>query len=78
VVEGIGLENGGILTNGAYPSRDQGFGDAVANAVQVLESEAKGLPNYNLDADRGYGWKTWNPKAPSKPKDPPVVDVSEA
>jgi len=25
------------------------------------------LPPYNLDADRGYGWKTWNPQVGTFP-----------
>ena len=76
-VEGIGLDNGGILTNGTYPSQDRGMGDAVANAVDVMQKDAKGLSNYNIDGDRGYGWKTWNPKLLTKPKDPPVSDEPE-
>jgi hypothetical protein len=78
VVDGSGLQNGGILADGAYPSRYQFFGDAVANAVRVLQADAKDLPNYNLDADRGYGWKTWNPKPGSTPANPPVIDVNES
>ncbi|HSM79454.1 MAG TPA: hypothetical protein VLT57_17570 [Bryobacteraceae bacterium] len=59
VVTASGLQNGGMIPNGPFPSRNQFFGDAVANAKALIASLAKGLPRYNLDADRGYGWKTW-------------------
>ncbi|HVT95489.1 MAG TPA: hypothetical protein VHD76_21745 [Bryobacteraceae bacterium] len=59
VVSTSGLQNGGLMVDGAFPSRNQFFGDAVSNAVQLISSHAKGMPRYNLDADRGYGWKTW-------------------
>jgi hypothetical protein len=77
VVNGAGLQNGGVLVDGTYPSRNQFFGDAVSNAVAVVQNEGKDLPGYNLDADRGYGWKSWNPKAGSTPRNPPVIDVQE-
>ena len=59
MVTASGLQNGGMIPNGPFPSRNQFFGDAVANAKALIASLAKGLPRYNLDADRGYGWKTW-------------------
>jgi hypothetical protein len=77
VVDGAGLWNGGILTDGVYPSRHVFLGDAVSNAVELIQRGADGLANYNLDGDRGYGWKTWHPKAGTQPKTPPVVDVQE-
>jgi len=77
VVNGAGLQNGGIMTDGAYPSRNQFFGDAVSNALDIFKQGPKGLPNYNLDADRGYGWKTWNPQLGTKPMNPPVQDKQE-
>jgi hypothetical protein len=67
VIDGSGLNNGGMLPNGPFPSRNQFFGGAVANAQQLITAVAKGLPRYNLDADRGYGWKTWNPKVNTFP-----------
>jgi hypothetical protein len=71
VVDGKGILNGGVVTDtGIFPTRDQDFGGAVANAVQVIQTEAAALVNYNLDGDRGYGWKTWKPKLGTKPGDP--------
>ncbi|MBS1530376.1 MAG: hypothetical protein JSU01_08725, partial [Bacteroidetes bacterium] len=76
-VNGLGLLNGGVLNLSPYPSNYESFGDAVANADQVVESRGWGLPNYNLDGDRGYGWKDWNPQTGSNPVVLPVVDVQE-
>lgn len=77
VVNAAGLQNGGMLADGAYPSRNMFFGDAVSNALQIIKNNGQGIPNYNLDADRGYGWKTWNPKPGSLPATPPVEDEAE-
>jgi hypothetical protein len=74
VVGGLGLLNGGLNANGTYPTRDVVLGDAVANAKQIIQSDGAGLPDYNLDGDRGYGWKAWRPKINTKPYTPPVVD----
>jgi hypothetical protein len=60
----LGLNNS-ILTDGPEFPRSLKvtsldlFGDAVANAVDLIKNDGFGLQNYNLDADRGYGWKTW-------------------
>jgi hypothetical protein len=67
VVNGTGAlgPNNSILTDGPEFPRSQKvanqhvFGDAVANAVDLIMNDGGGLQNYNLDADRGYGWKTW-------------------
>jgi hypothetical protein len=73
VIDGSGILNGGALTDdGSEPTRKVLFGGAVANAAAVIAAEGAGLVNYNLDGDRGYGWKTWRPKFPSKPAVPPV------
>jgi hypothetical protein len=77
VVNASGLQNGGVLIDGTYPSRYQFFGDAVSNAMQVIQNSGVSLPDYNLDADRGYGWKAWTPKSGTTPDTPPVVDVQE-
>jgi hypothetical protein len=77
VVNGSGLQNGGILGGAVYPSRDKFFGDAVSNAMDLLKNGLASLPSYNLDADRGYGWLTWNPQPGSDPDAPPVLDVQE-
>ena len=79
VVDGVGLLNGGVISDdGSKPTRRALFGGAVANAAAVVSSDAATLPNYNLDGDRGYGWKTWRPKLGTKPADPvPVVPEVE-
>jgi hypothetical protein len=71
VVNGTGLGlNNSILTDGPVPSGatllvsqkvldKHVFGDAVSNAVDLIQQDGIGLQNYNLDADRGYGWRTW-------------------
>ena len=74
VVNGLGLMNGGLNTNGTYPTRDVVLGDALANAIQIIQADGAGLPDYNLDGDRGYGWKAWRPVPGTLPKNPPVVD----
>jgi hypothetical protein len=66
---------GGIMFDQVTPalSTNTFFGDAVSNAFDVIKDEANGLQHFNLDADRGYGWKTWNPAAGSVPANPPVL-----
>ena len=59
VIDGSGLQNGGMLAGDVFPSANQFFGDARSNAGQLLSVNGQGLPGFNLDADRGYGWKTW-------------------
>lgn len=77
IVNGSGLQNGGILSTGPYPTEGKFFGDAVSNAVQLLASGPSTLPDYNLDGDRGYGWLAWDPAAGSNPFNPPVQDLQE-
>lgn len=69
VLTGQGVLNGGELTDGAFPTRDLQFGGAVANAADVIRADGVGLADYNLDGDRGYGWKSWRPKLGNQPKD---------
>jgi hypothetical protein len=67
-----------LTDTGVFPTRDQDFGGALANAVAVVQAQAQGLVSYNLDGDRGYGWKTWHPKAGTSPANPDVpVSVVE-
>jgi hypothetical protein len=76
-VNGLGLLNGGMLNPTTYPSNYEPLGDAVSNANQVLDAGGAGLPEFNLDGDRGYGWKDWNPQTGSNPFTLPVLDVQE-
>jgi hypothetical protein len=79
VIRGMGLEGGGMLTdNGEFPTRGARFGGAVANAVDLIRKLADGLVDYNLDGDRGYGWKTWRPSAGTQPQNPPVQAEPES
>jgi hypothetical protein len=77
VVNGLGVPNGSLMNNGAFPSSNLFFGDAVSNALELLKQSPGKLPSYNLDGDRGYGWKTWNPQPGSDPDAPPVIVVQE-
>ena len=56
-----------LFTPVVFPSNYQYFGDAVSNAVRLLNNGPANLPDYNLDGDRGYGWLNWNPQAPKVP-----------
>jgi hypothetical protein len=76
VLNGLGLTNGGMTDDGVYPSRYESFGDAVSNALELIKEPGK-IPNYNLDADRGYGWKGWHPQPGSDPTTLPVQDVED-
>jgi hypothetical protein len=67
IVDLSGLQNGGMLASHGFPTDNVFFGDAVANAQQVIADHAKTLPPFNLDADRGYGWKAWDPAVSTFP-----------
>ena len=77
------LQNGGVMAPASFPTATGSageplfFGNSVANAVQVLRAEGAGLANYNLDADRGYGWLTWRTTLPNLPSQPPI-DANDA
>jgi len=83
--EGIWIiQHGGIMAPATFPARmgSDGqplfFGNSVANAVQVVRANASDLANFNLDADRGYGWLAWSTVLPDLPALPPFdpVDAS--
>lgn len=48
----------------SYLSQGQGFCSARSLAQRLFAAfetdGGKGIPNFNLDGDRGYGWPTWN------------------
>lgn len=77
VVDGSGLQNGGILAGGTFPTRQVFLGDAVANAVQAITHGPDHLPDFNLDGDRGDGWEGWHPQPGSVPATPPVNAVQD-
>jgi hypothetical protein len=67
------VANGGITAaGGSFPTLDKTLGGAVANAKEALASPGK-LADFNLDADRGYGWLGWHPTSGSDPTTPPVA-----
>jgi hypothetical protein len=73
-VFGTPLAHGGILgAGGTYPTSAELLGGAVANAKQALAAGG-GIPNYNLDGDRGYGWLGWHPESGTDLSTPPVHD----
>jgi hypothetical protein len=73
IQSGAAVLNGGVMDPApGWPTREKDFGDAVANAVQIIAKQAKGLVDYNLDGDRGYGWHTWDPQPGTNPFIPPV------
>ncbi len=75
------LQNGGVLASVEFPAPTGSageplfFGNSVANAVQVIRSDAQGLENFNLDADRGYGWLAWRTNPTELPAVPPFEPV---
>lgn len=48
------------------------FGSIPAFTARLLSQRIDDLPNFNLDADRGYGWKTWRAHAPDIETQNPV------
>ena len=48
------------------------FGNALQLTTNLIVNYIGNLPNFNLDADRGYGWKTWKGKAKILEKVNPV------
>lgn len=63
------LTNGRVRDGGSWPVATQAvvgamalpvqFGNAVANAVDVLQHRHGALPDWNLDGDRGTAYMTW-------------------
>lgn len=48
------------------------LGSVKAFSARLLSTHLDDLPNFNLDADRGYGWKTWVPDRPDIEAQNPV------
>ena len=70
IVDGAAMANGGLRgDSGNFPTSDHDFGGAVDNAADLLRHDGDKLPNFNLDGDRGYGWKTWRAKVGTSPGD---------
>lgn len=65
------LSNGRVAVDGNWPftplpasSEPVQFGNAVANCVDLIANMPKVLPDWNLDADRGLAWHTWQLTGP--------------
>jgi hypothetical protein len=41
------------------------LGSAMAFSARLMGQRLTDLPNFNLDGDRGYAWKTWRAEKPS-------------
>lgn len=55
------------------------FGSALAFSARLISHSLGHLPNFNLDGDRGYGWKTWRAKnSDLESSDPVNVDYIDA
>jgi hypothetical protein len=56
------------------------FGSAMAFCTRLIAQRMASLPNLNLDADRGYGWKTWRAQDPAhiETGNPVPVDYVDA
>jgi hypothetical protein len=76
VVNGNPASGSGILTSGGtFPGlTNVFFGDAVSNAKILIAAHSKGMPRFNLDADRGYGWWAWGPAIGSFPGNGSVIN----
>ncbi|MCK0142269.1 hypothetical protein [Aliiroseovarius sp. F20344] len=75
------MQGTGIMEPVTFPTSagtaggTQFFGNSVENAIQVIRDDAVGLENFNLDADRGYGWLAWATNLPDLPSVPPFEPV---
>lgn len=49
------------------------FGSIPSFTARLLSARIDDLPNFNLDADRGYGWKTWQARKPDIENQNPVA-----
>ncbi|MBY6151668.1 hypothetical protein KUV47_00460 [Vannielia litorea] len=78
------FQNGGILGPVDFPSSTGSaneplfFGNAVDNALDLLRNGPDGLENFNLDADRGYGWLAWGTPSPELAARPPIDATNES
>ena len=86
VLDGLGGAIAGGIMGGGSPfpaSETHNFGDAAGNAMQLIaavynDPSGAGVPDYNLDGDRGYGWLGWHPRAGTDPGIAPVFVVDDS
>lgn len=43
---------------------DGQLGSALSFSARLISTRIRDIPNFNLDGDRGYGWKTWRARSP--------------
>ena len=53
------------------------FGSALHFCSRLIAEHIDKLPNFNLDGDRGYGWKTWRALKPDQLEGPLVGGVRD-
>lgn len=51
------------------------FGSALYFSSRLISQRLDDLPNFNLDSDRGYAWKTWRARDPKNIETNNPVDV---
>lgn len=51
------------------------LGSALGFSARLISQRLEDLPNFNLDGDRGYGWKTWRALDPKNIETNNPVDV---
>ncbi|GAB4115253.1 MAG: hypothetical protein Kow001_16410 [Acidobacteriota bacterium] len=51
------------------------LGNALVFSARLIATRIADLPNFNLDGDRGYGWKTWRADRPETINADPEVPV---
>jgi hypothetical protein len=56
------------------------LGSALDFSARLIRDRLTDLPNFNLDGDRGYGWKTWRARDPRtiETSNPVPVDYIDA
>ena len=52
------------------------FGSVLCFTARLLRAGLEDLPNFNLDADRGYGWLAWRPSDPENIETNNPVDAA--
>lgn len=56
------------------------LGSSLFFGARLIAERLEKMPNFNLDGDRGYGWKTWRASSPrdiedNRPNNPITVNV---
>jgi hypothetical protein len=75
-----GAPDGGVYKreSGAAGQQPSRFGNAVANAVDLLHGALEELPDWNLDSDRGLAYLTWRFESVYQPDDVSIEPEPDA